>query len=88
MSNLFVLTGQEEHKDPHGWEGMPEFVQEEQKEFHMIKVRFRNEQDVLDFAKAIGQPHITMRSKFTWYPALDRGANTLNRWMGDTAHED
>jgi hypothetical protein len=89
MSNLFILTGQEDESDQvdkFGYDGMPEFVQEDKSEFHMIKVRFNCEQDVLDFAKALGQPHITTRTKFTWYPRQRAGAS-LERWIGDTSSE-
>ena len=33
------------------WEGMPEFVQQEQDCYAKIIIRFRNEDDLQDFAK-------------------------------------
>ena len=52
--NLFVASGQEEEKTPHEWDDMPEFNQPEAEAWKMINVRFRNEEDLLEF-KNFGQ---------------------------------
>jgi hypothetical protein len=36
------------------WQGMPEFVQVKQEPFAKITVRFRNQEDLDDFARLIG----------------------------------
>lgn len=82
-NNLFVLTGQEEQKDPYGWGQMPEFVQEEKEAYAVFKVRFRNEEDLREFAEKIGQPTITTKTRGIWYPALDRNANSLLYWVDE-----
>jgi len=58
--------------DRFDWHGMPEYVSEKQKPFANINVRFRNEEDLMEFAKLIQQP-ITKKTKSAWYPELDRG---------------
>lgn len=54
------------------WQGMPEFVQEQQREYAKIVFRFRNEADLAEFAKLIGQK-LNRNSQATWYPELRRG---------------
>lgn len=97
-NDLFVLTGQEEYEDPYAWDGMPEFKQEELEEFFLIKVRFRNAEDVQKFADVIGMPKLGMNldkvkrnSKSIWYPNLEFGEggnNDLLRWIDDGTEDD
>lgn len=49
------------------WVGMPEFVQEKQEEYCKLIVRFENENDLQEFAQAIGQK-LTNKTKSIWYP--------------------
>ena len=65
------------------WEGMPEFVQEPQKPFAKIIVRFETEQDLQDFAKLIGQK-LTPKTKSIWHPQLIRGKNAGLRYTDAT----
>lgn len=51
------------------WVGMPEFVQERQREYAKITVRFRNQGDLDDFARLIRQK-LNKNSQCTWYPEL------------------
>ncbi len=53
------------------WQNMPEFIQEDQKALFSLLVNFENIQDLYDFAKLIGQPRITYRTKSTWWPEKD-----------------
>jgi len=85
--NLLVLTGQETEETPFGWDNMPEFVQEDNEAPLVLKVRFRNDQDIRDFADLIGQPQITNKTKSIWYPTLDRSRNTLLRWVDEDSPE-
>ena len=50
-------------------EGMPEFVQEQEESYHKIIIRFRNEEDLQDFATKISQNH-NNRTKSIWHPKL------------------
>lgn len=86
-NNLFILSGDEEKSTPYDWDGMPEFEQPEDTDFDRLKitVRFRTEEDRIEFAKLIGQTAITDKTKSIWYPALERGANSLLRWMDEDA---
>lgn len=81
-SNLFVLTGQEEKETPYGWDNMPSFNQQEKKEYHLLKVRFRNEDDLKAFAKLLDQ-NISTKTKAIWYPVLDRFEDSLFRWVDE-----
>ena len=62
-NNLFVLSGDEEEKTPFEYDGMPEFEQDKKEDYAIIKVRFRNYEDVREFASKIGQNNITDRTK-------------------------
>ena len=49
------------------WDGMPEFVQEKQKPFSEIKVRFASQEALDEFSRLIGQklirdPNVTFKS--------------------------
>lgn len=79
--NLFVMSGQEEEATPYDWDGMPEFDQPEAEAWKVLKVRFRNQEDLMEFAAAIDQMNITTKTKAIWYPPLDKKANSLLRYM-------
>ena len=64
------------------WMGMPEFIQEKQSPFSQIIVRFRNEQDLEDFSKIIGQK-LTPLTKSIWHPFLIRGVNSKKRYRNE-----
>lgn len=49
------------------WEGMPEFVQEEDPSYHKIVVHFGCEEDLNAFEQLVGQT-VTNKTKFIWYP--------------------
>lgn len=53
------------------WEDMPEFVQEDKRPFKQIIVNFRNEEDVKDFSKVIGQK-LTLSTKSISFPKMDK----------------
>jgi hypothetical protein len=81
--NLFVVTGQEDEQTPYDWDGMPEFNQPEAEAWKVLKVRFRNEEDLRNFAEAIDQTNITLKTKGIWYPPADKTANSLLRYMDE-----
>lgn len=85
--NLFVASGQEEESTPHEWDGMPEFNQPEAEAWKMVMVRFRNEEDLLEFGKRLEQT-VTKKTKSIWFPALDKKANSLLRYIGEDQMED
>jgi len=65
MTDLFdgeLGEGWREH-----WKNMPEFVQEDLTPYRVINVRFRNEEDVIEFEKLMNQ-RITEKQKTIWYP--------------------
>jgi hypothetical protein len=49
------------------WQDMPEFFQEDLMPFRVLNVRFRNEEDVQEFARLMEQV-ITPKQKALWFP--------------------
>ena len=64
MTDLF---GYEEFDWRKEWQGMPEFFQEDLMPFRVINLRFRNEEDVQEFARLVEQV-ITPKQKALWFP--------------------
>jgi hypothetical protein len=81
-NNIFALLGDEEQKTPYDWDDMPAYKQEEFEAYHTLNVRFRNEEDVIAFAKLLEQS-VSNKTKAIWYPALDQTRNSLLRWMDE-----
>jgi hypothetical protein len=51
------------------WIGMPEYVQERKEEYAKIIVRFRNEEDLQEFAKLVEQ-NLNIKTQSIWFPKL------------------
>ena len=49
------------------WQGMPEFIQEDQSPFKTIFVHFENREDMLLFAELVDQ-RLTTKTQSIWYP--------------------
>jgi hypothetical protein len=64
------------------WVGMPEFVQEKQKPFAAVIVRFDSQEALDEFSQLIGQK-LTPKTKSIWHPQLVRGTETHKRWVDD-----
>ena len=64
MTDLF---GYEEFEWRKEWQGMPEFFQEDLTPYRVLNLRFRNEEDVQEFAKLVEQV-ITPKQKALWFP--------------------
>ena len=56
------------------WKDMPEFVQEKQRPFQQIIIRFESQEDVEAFAKLI-QQKITKKTKSIWFPFKSHWGN-------------
>ena len=82
-TNLFVLAGDEEAQTPFGWDDMPEFDNPEKGQYALIRVRFRNEEDLREFAEKIDQTNITTKTKAIWYPPLEKNSATVLKWVED-----
>ena len=48
------------------WEGMPEFEQEDKASYQSIHVHFKNEDEVLEFGKLLGQ-NLTDKTRSIWF---------------------
>lgn len=64
------------------WQGMPDFVQEEQKPFHKVNVCFKTKEDFEAFRELTGVT-MTSKTKTVWYPPFDREANSLYAWIDE-----
>lgn len=57
------------------WQDMPEFIQEKQKPYSQIIVRFNSKEDLDEFSELIGQK-LTPKTKSIWHPQLIRGIHS------------
>lgn len=64
------------------WKNMPDFVQEENKSFRSVTIRFRTETDYNKFSKIIEQ-ELSSDAKSIWYPELNNEPNRFFRWVQD-----
>jgi len=62
--------------------GMPPFNEYEAGPWKKLYVHFRNEEDLIEFAKLVGQS-ITPKTKTIWFPGKPREENVLNQWVED-----
>lgn len=52
------------------WQDMPEYVMDDLRPHRVINVRFRNDEDVKEFARRMGQ-HINPKQRALWFPAME-----------------
>lgn len=66
------------------WKGMPEFVQDKQKPFAQITVRFETAEALEEFSKMINQK-LTQKTKSIWHPYKSHwgGPNTDKVWVSE-----
>jgi hypothetical protein len=65
------------------WKNMPEFVQEKQKPYAKIIVRFETKEDLEEFSKLIKQK-LTQKTKSIWHPELQRGIHSAKRYVDES----
>ena len=83
-NNIFLMLDETDDTTPYDWDNMPEFVQEDKEVYDEVVVRFRNQEDLEEFAKLVNQPNLigkNKRKKSTYFPAVDRKANSLLFWV-------
>ena len=78
QANLFDKDDWRNH-----WVGMPEFVQEQKREYAKLIIRFRNEEDLQKFAALIGQS-LNRKSQCTWYPELVSNKNLVRKYIDES----
>lgn len=79
----YVTTPRKRKDDSYKeWVSMPEFIQEKQEAFAKIIVRFRNQADLDEFSRRIGQ-RLKANSQSTWYPELVNDDTVLFRWLDE-----
>ena len=62
-----LFSEMEETNPADEWKGMPEFHQEDLTPMHSINVRFKNAEDMENFAKLVDQK-INLKTKTIWFP--------------------
>lgn len=60
------------------WNGMPEFVNEDQEAFRKVIMQFRNAEDLAAFGKLLGQNLENARS--SWFPSSNNKEEKANRY--------
>lgn len=80
----FLFQGDEIEKDwEKEWIGMPEFVQEKKEEYAKVIVRFRNEEDLQQFAKLMEQ-NVNVKTQSIWYPKLTFQDHFSKRYVDES----
>lgn len=82
LDEFIEVEGQKEDEDDWKkyWVGMPEYNDGKEKKFKSLTVHFLTEDDFNEFVKLMNQT-ITDKTKFIYYPAREKDANSLNRWI-------
>jgi len=65
------------------WQNMPEFYQLKQEPYANINIRFRNKEDLEEFAKLIDQ-NLNNKTKSIWYPKLEAKKLFKTRWVDES----
>jgi hypothetical protein len=65
------------------WTDMPEFIQEKQKPFAQIIVRFDSEKDLQNFSEIIGQK-LTSKTKSIWHPYKSHFREIIKEWQDES----
>ena len=68
------------------WEGMPEYVQEDNMPYKTVYVHFKNREDMESFSKFINQK-IQYTTKFIWYPEVKAHKNRDFTYIDDLKFE-
>ena len=80
----FLFQGDEIEKDwEKEWVGMPEFVQEKKEEYAKVIVRFRNEEDLQQFAKLMEQ-NVNVKTQSIWFPKLTFQDHFSKRYVDES----
>jgi hypothetical protein len=80
---LLSTLGSNENGDwKQEWKDMPEFIQEKQRPYKMLIVRFETKEDYEDFQKRIEQK-LTDKTKSIWHPELERGEHSDKRYVDE-----
>lgn len=65
------------------WGGMPDFSQSDQTPFRTIHVHFNDQKHVDKFAALVGQ-QITPKTRYLWYPKVEKGRYADKRYKAET----
>ncbi len=62
------------------WQGMPEFIQEDQTSIKTIIIHFATKEDIAMLADLIEQP-ITLKTQSLWFPEAEIGRIANKRYI-------
>lgn len=80
--NQFMLLEIEPEWVEH-WQGMPEFIQEDQTPWKTLPVHFASLSDLKAFAELVGQK-LTPDSKCIWFPEAEIGRYANKRYISES----
>jgi hypothetical protein len=83
-AELAQLTPDTDTDPAGGWDGMPEFEQEDLGAFRSVTIHLRDQAGVDAFARLIGQP-ITDKTRFAWFPYAPEESYIDKRYAADDA---
>lgn len=69
------------------WKFMPEFEQNDKKDFRKLIVKFRNKEDHQKFLSLIS-PESSIKTKSLWFPNKEKQNRMLIRWIEDMPRSD
>ena len=64
------------------WVGMPEYISNKEIYHAKILIKFRNEEDLQEFAKLVKQ-RLTAKTKSIWHPEKPTGINSHIRYIDE-----
>jgi hypothetical protein len=77
-----ALLFQAEERYDEYWQGMPEFVQPDQKPWKTLHVHFKDDAALRAFAVAVGRA-LTVRTRSIWYPQAEEWHYMDKRWRSN-----
>lgn len=83
----YLFNPDEPDKWQDHWKNMPEMVQEDMEPYKTLRVHFKDEKAIKEFAKAIGQKIPTHNNgkiiTSIWYPPKQKFRNAHLRWVSE-----
>jgi hypothetical protein len=84
ISDFFDLSNNNQNEYENHWKDMPEYIQKSKKDSYCkIIFRFRNEKDLQEFSKLIGQK-LNVKTKSAWYPYKSHYRDIQMEWIDET----
>jgi len=79
--NIFCIAGAEEPETPYQWDGMPEYISNNEEAYCVLVITVESEEDFHDLLKKTDQESYTHNTKSVWYPQLEKDPLSLYRYI-------